>query len=452
MSSSSNEGFLAVCGTFTGLCTIFVGLRFYARRLQKLPLMADDWLMIPTLVSYVGAATCCFISVADKMLGYSSHDFTLAQTMAMAHKSQQLYFAIGVLLSFTLAFTKMSALFFYRRVFCTGHNGHWFNIATIATIVIVACWLVTFEFLAGFECGTHFSALWDGTYEECCSISFPYLYGLAISDFLLDVWILVLPIPVILRLHMTPSRKLSIIGLFLLAFIGLGAAIARMVQYIQVETGGDPALFTDLERADTKSFYFAMLEAGISVVAVNLPSLWLFFTSLMPEKLVRSVRSIISLASRSGLDSSSAAGASGSATRLGSKPDPLSSIDSGRPDFPSELRYNQQVVGQQLSGNPDGHKVEAIAMYNADGKEQQGEKTTLYFEYLFTLKPDIIILDTTLKDELSDDEPEQEAPIVRNARLVSEAASTISLEVSRALARELKGKARASTKTIPSVN
>lgn len=29
---------------------------------------------------------------------------------------------------------------------------------------------------------------------------------------------------------------------------GLGASIARMVQYIQVETGGNPALFTDLER------------------------------------------------------------------------------------------------------------------------------------------------------------------------------------------------------------
>lgn len=94
----------------------------------------------------------------------------------------------------------MSALLFYRRVFCTGlnvYNTLWFNIATMATLVIVACWLVTFEFLAGFECGTHFSALWDGTYAEYCSISFPYLYGLAVSDFLLDVWILVLPMPIV---------------------------------------------------------------------------------------------------------------------------------------------------------------------------------------------------------------------------------------------------------------
>ena len=72
-----------------------------------------------------------------------------------------------------------------------------FSIVTIVSIVIVCLWLVTFELLAGLQCGTHFTALWDGTYDEYCTISFAFLYGLAISDFLLDVWILALPIPVV---------------------------------------------------------------------------------------------------------------------------------------------------------------------------------------------------------------------------------------------------------------
>lgn len=196
-----------------------------------------------------------FPGIKDKVLGYSSHDFTASQELAMAQKSQQvaypnhilprvtinpkkLYFAIGFLLTLALAFTKLSAVFFYRRVLCTGPYAQWFHIATIVTIIIVACWLVTFEILAGLECGTHFSALWDGTYAEYCSYSFPYLYGLAVSDFLLDVWILILPIPVVSRiwniinhvspatdgsqiisLHLAPWKKLSIIGVFLLAFV-----------------------------------------------------------------------------------------------------------------------------------------------------------------------------------------------------------------------------------------
>ncbi len=63
------------------------------------------------------------------------------------------------------------------------------------TIGVVILWLLVFQFLAGFQCGTHFSALWDGTYRQYCTLSFPFLYGLAVSDFLLDVWILALPIP-----------------------------------------------------------------------------------------------------------------------------------------------------------------------------------------------------------------------------------------------------------------
>ena len=100
-------------------------------------------------------------------------------------------------MSATLAFTKMSALFFYRRIFCVGSYTRVSNLVIILSIAIVSCWLITFEFLAGFQCGTHFAALWDETYAQYCFLSFPYLYGLAISDFLLDIWILALPIPLV---------------------------------------------------------------------------------------------------------------------------------------------------------------------------------------------------------------------------------------------------------------
>lgn len=109
---------------------------------------------------------------------------------------------------------------------------------SLATIVIVVVWLVVFQFLTGFQCGTHFSALWDGTYTEYCTISFPFLYGLAVSDFLLDIWILALPVPRIIQLQASMQRKLAIIGIFLLAFVGLGASITRMVTYIVIENGG----------------------------------------------------------------------------------------------------------------------------------------------------------------------------------------------------------------------
>lgn len=142
----------------------------------------------------------------------------------------------------SLACSKLSALFFYRRIFCVGGKEHWFDKCIIGTIVTVVLWLVVFQFLTGFQCGTHFSAAWDGNYEKYCTLSFPYLYGFAISDFLLDIWILSLPVPRIMQLNATLSKKLAVLGVFFLTFVGVFASGARMVQYIESERGG-PSYF-----------------------------------------------------------------------------------------------------------------------------------------------------------------------------------------------------------------
>ncbi|KAI1107301.1 hypothetical protein F4804DRAFT_297454 [Jackrogersella minutella] len=296
MSDSSKEGMLALSGSLMGLSIIAVGLRFGARKRNDIGFMADDWAAGLALLSYIGASICVFIMVHNKVLGYSSHDFTPEQTEALSRTSNESQIALDVLTNNTLACVKLSALFFYRRIFCASGKRTTFGVVTWITIVIVILWLLVFQFLTGFQCGTHFSALWDGSYVQYCTISFPFLYGLAISDFLLDIWILLLPIPGILRLHTTLQRKLSIIGMFLLAFVGLGASIARMVQYIKVELGGpDYLLYTDQERLVTQSFFYTMLEAGIALIAVNLPSFRVFPVSLMTGEIIRSVRSLLEL-------------------------------------------------------------------------------------------------------------------------------------------------------------
>ena len=49
---------------------------------------------------------------------------------------------------------------------------------------------------------------------------------------------------------------------------------------------------------ETQAIYLSVLEAGMSLVAVNLPSVWFLFAQITPEKILRSVRSMISLRSR----------------------------------------------------------------------------------------------------------------------------------------------------------
>ncbi|KAI1474196.1 hypothetical protein F4774DRAFT_415060 [Daldinia eschscholtzii] len=296
MSDSSKDGMLALCGSLMGLSIIAVGLRLWARRRYHLRFMADDWTAGLALLSYIGASICVFIMVHNKLLGYSSHDFTPEQVKQRGKTNEVSQIVLDLLTNNTLACIKLSAVFFYRRIFCTSGKRTTFGIVTWVTITVVILWLLVFQFLTGFQCGTHFSALWDGSYTKYCTISFPFLYGLVISDFLLDIWILALPIPNILYLYTTLQRKLAIMGVFLLAFIGLGASIARMVQYIKIERGGPNYLLnTDHERLITQSFFYTMLEAGIALVAVNIPSLRAFTASFEAGGLMRSVRSFIEL-------------------------------------------------------------------------------------------------------------------------------------------------------------
>ena len=113
-----------------------------------------------------------------------------------------------------------------------------------------------------------------------------------------------------------------------------------------------------------------MLETGMSLVAVNLPSLWLLCTSVIPEKVVRSVRSILSLPSQRGSGGSSGrVGGGESTTRVANNK--LPSTDSTRPSLPS----NSSQVGRlhndphQFRDDLEGQKYEAYAMHKINSKE-----------------------------------------------------------------------------------
>ena len=52
-SDTSVTGLYAVSSVLLGISVIAVAVRFYARYLKKNPLLADDWLLIPALVSFI---------------------------------------------------------------------------------------------------------------------------------------------------------------------------------------------------------------------------------------------------------------------------------------------------------------------------------------------------------------------------------------------------------------
>ena len=146
-------------------------------------------------------------------------------------------YAFFMMQPLALGLTKLSFIYFYRRIFLNGTSETAFNLATIIAIGIVASWMISFFFAYMFICGSHPSVYWESIKASSahCFKTRVALNGFAISDFLTDAIVLLLPIPMVsfkslqrwliidiwyqvLRLQMTTSRKIAVLAVF-----GLGA-------------------------------------------------------------------------------------------------------------------------------------------------------------------------------------------------------------------------------------
>ncbi|KAF2149148.1 hypothetical protein K461DRAFT_324553 [Myriangium duriaei CBS 260.36] len=289
----SKTDLLGVTGTFLGLATIAVALRFYARKCQRMPLKADDIFAFLALVFYIATAAIVFQEVKMKMLGYPYNSLPPNYLKSQLKTMRLAGLFWNVCAALTTSCTKLSVLFFYRRVFVVHGIRQPINALVIGTIVVCVMWALTYIILPFLQCGTHLNAGWKGGMEKYCHAQDPYFLSMVTSNLILDVWLVLVPLPNIIRLQVTFAKKASILGVFLLAFVGIAASIARVVIYFEVTNGGAGYAVThDLGLTFIQKSYFTMLEAGISLLAVNLPSLWLLMTTTIPQKVVGSLRSV----------------------------------------------------------------------------------------------------------------------------------------------------------------
>ncbi|KAK3172901.1 hypothetical protein OEA41_006227 [Lepraria neglecta] len=150
---------------------------------------------------------------------------------------QKIEFAFQLLMLIAYGLIKASILFFYRRLFVVGKSGA-FNLITMSTVVVVFLWMIAFLGLFTFNCGSAVDAKWGSLLEvsKSCKFSFTAEEGMASSDFILDLFVFLLPFPVIWRLHMTKVRKCAISGVFLIGAAAIAASITRLIIYVQILT------------------------------------------------------------------------------------------------------------------------------------------------------------------------------------------------------------------------
>jgi hypothetical protein len=108
-----------------------------------------------------------------------------------------------------LASVKLAILAFYYRVFVLPI----FRRIVIATAVFVLAWVIGITVALALVCRP-IAAYWDDRIKGKCMNIVTFTYFTNISNLITDIWIFLLPIPVIWRLHLPRNKKLALVFIF----------------------------------------------------------------------------------------------------------------------------------------------------------------------------------------------------------------------------------------------
>ncbi|KAI1370422.1 hypothetical protein F4677DRAFT_438484 [Hypoxylon crocopeplum] len=300
---------VAAAVVFSVVDIIAVALRFWARKIQRQPPKMDDWLMIPATLVTMGIGISHVYGVSQKGLahrievppGYTGRPAELL-TQQLIIKSQ-VEWAYLLMFPIALGCMKASFLFFYMRVFAIQKHST-INKLLTALIILVALWSLAFFFATLFECNSNFSVIWSSEAEflRRCSNTINLVMTLCITDFISDIFIISIPVPLVLRLNLPTNKKIGVCSMFLL---GGGAVVASLVRFIMMAGSfvGNFEITSDNILGVTACMYWGMVECGVGVFAACLPTIQFIFRKWVWEPAVSSTKSKFSSRSTQSSDS-----------------------------------------------------------------------------------------------------------------------------------------------------
>lgn len=199
---------IGVCTALLVLATSAVILRLISRRISALPFWWDDVaITLSLLVSY----GCSALAFVDARAGVGRHFETVSENhVVLLFKTTVAY---EILYSICITLVKISILLFYYRLFAVRKG---FQRTIFVALALVTCWCLVIVLLNILQC-IPVKAAWIRPFPHSkCINNNASLLGTAITNVIIDLAILILPIEPIWRLNLTIRRKLALTAIFCL--------------------------------------------------------------------------------------------------------------------------------------------------------------------------------------------------------------------------------------------
>ncbi|KUI72444.1 hypothetical protein VM1G_07440 [Cytospora mali] len=349
MALSTGTNVVIISIVFSLLAIALVLVRFQSRTNQRVAFGIDDYLIVPATFLTVGIGIANSISSIAGSLGQhvqlspeGKPEYTARTVIFM-----KCLFCTTLLSTPALALTKCSIVCFYRRLF----PGPRFNIASWATIVLVALWglamflanLLTCRPISG-NWGAFTAAPAEAMKGAICVNPVPRYWTSGVLDVFTDVVIFILPQPLVWRLQMSTSKKVGVSAIFSVGAFVIAIGAVKIAFF--VEAGKAAAHSYDVTYDQAPTLYWTQLECAVAVICACLPTLRVNVFTITVNKL-RSYASKVSLRDK------------------GSHPSRRS--PASQPSLPQWERHSKDTSTDSKSPfQPAVYKAEAISLSSID--------------------------------------------------------------------------------------
>ncbi|KAF2763512.1 hypothetical protein EJ05DRAFT_496331 [Pseudovirgaria hyperparasitica] len=259
---------------FPFFAIIAVGFRLYGRRLQHVPWLSDDYLVVSALMFGIALCLISLNAAFNASLGQDLTEITPDQYVAF---NKHIY-ALVLTAYTSFGLVKLSVLSLYKRIFAVPK----FLRAANILFCIISLWIIVTIFLAIFSAWP-ISNFWSLGADY--AFDHPrFLFINTILDTFFDVIVLSLPFPIIWGLQMSKSRKLQVTAIFSLGFFCVVSAGLRI--YFGWRLSGTGASTQNQVSSDNFSYIvinnviWCEMEACCSVIAACLPCMRPFMKPL----------------------------------------------------------------------------------------------------------------------------------------------------------------------------
>ncbi|KAF4122761.1 hypothetical protein GMORB2_7068 [Geosmithia morbida] len=252
LSENRQPGLYASSTVPFAFAVLSVVLRFWCRQKKRAGLWIDDWLIVIALVCAVGL-TADLVWFEYLFIGLFVAELTYT----------------GVII-----FVKFSIAALYWRIFEKAS----IKIPIIIVSALVAMWGTAVFLLTVLQC-IPTQGIWDKTIDSSCDVdSNMFLMAISIPNILIDVFLLLLPVPYVFSLHISLSRKVSVLSMFLLGGFVCVASIMRLIAVVNQSTSADMT-WNVVGQAT-----WAKMEADFAIISACLPTLRPLYVALLPKR------------------------------------------------------------------------------------------------------------------------------------------------------------------------